>query len=449
MPVNVQVNPLESLIQGFQAGQQLTPAAIQQRNLSNQLALQLQQIQLQRAQQEAYDYFHPEEKNMRTLRATLSGETRNPLSPTVRLSPLEVGITTPIALPGAITQAQQSALTTPAIDEAGFPVLNQSIPRAAALGESIVPILSDTGQPTGFADDFNKLIAGAGRQRRIENIIKPTEFNLSQGESRFRLNPETGQGEVIASVAEKGIAPKTFSLNKGEKLFDAQGKQIAENPSDAPRPTIVPSGGVVLDAEGNEKFKNDKPVSTSGNLQSFKIVKDVYDDSPSKNDYFGRGQLRGSSQIKSDLDAVLTPIKNNFNKLSPQGAASFLTAFNKLRDPTSATLLAEARQIADRQGLGTRFETYITSLKTGRDVSPTVAKDIYNIVSQTEAMHKSKIIEDLLERKKELDSLGRALTSIGVPKSLADEVERVEAEQSATVNQTPVTPSDIRKKFGF
>lgn len=259
---------LGALIQAAQLGRSLNPEVMQQQALGNQLAQQLQQLQIAKLIRDQEDWNNPAAANMRALQTQLSGEVRNRLSPTVRLSPEEALITTPIALPGAITQAQEAALSTPAIDEMGFPVLNQPIPRAAALGESVVPILSDFGQPTGFADDLNKLIAGAGRQQRIENIINPpAAYNLPKDTVRYQRNPQTGIDEIVASNLSKEVTPKNDILSKGQRLVSATGQILAENPSDTPKPTIVPSGGVILNEDGTVKFRNDKPDASASSEQ--------------------------------------------------------------------------------------------------------------------------------------------------------------------------------------
>lgn len=99
-----------------------------------------------------------------------------------------------------------------------------------------------------------------GLRRQLEQDKEANKpFTLSQGEERYSYNKETGKYEKTAGVLPKGVVDKPFTLGKGDRLVDASGKVIAENPSDAPKPLIVPAGSAVIDAEGNEKFKNDKP----------------------------------------------------------------------------------------------------------------------------------------------------------------------------------------------
>lgn len=174
MPLNVQVSPLDSLIQGFQVGQQLTPEAIQNRNLSNQLALQLQQLQVQKVQQQLNDYLHPENAISRQIQASLAGQSLNPVSGVV---PSQAGLAgETIATPKAITPEQQNTLELGQIatDQAGLPA--PVIPTAQT-GVPITPILNNQGTPTGFSRDLSSAIQGSQNASILSGIQNASKYN--------------------------------------------------------------------------------------------------------------------------------------------------------------------------------------------------------------------------------------------------------------------------------
>lgn len=201
MAVNVQVNPLESLIQGFQVGQQLTPAALQQRNLSNQLALQLQQIQVQRAQQQLNDLMNPDAALSRQIRAQLAEQALNPASGVV-VTPASLAGQIE-ARPGALSPQQQALLESRdvAAQEAGIPVdmTGINVPR----GTDITPILNPlTGSPTGLARDLTSQIQAAQQQAEISRATRGDQF-LNVGGRLVRVGAQGGADVLV------GKAPPT------------------------------------------------------------------------------------------------------------------------------------------------------------------------------------------------------------------------------------------------
>lgn len=215
MAVNVQVNPLESLIQGFQVGQQLTPAALQQRNLSNQLALQLQQIQVQKAQQQLSDLLNPDQALSRQLRAELAGQSFNPVSGVVPI-PIEVGSSI-IQTPGAITQEQQDLLQTRQIatDEAGLP---SPVLPTAQMGAPIVPFVLPNNQPSGFGQDIEAAISNTERLTRAKGTSALDRLLISNAQREAdRLSRE-----VIATagnVSRQNIATTRASAAGGGRAL--------------------------------------------------------------------------------------------------------------------------------------------------------------------------------------------------------------------------------------
>lgn len=262
-------------------------------------------------------------------------------------------------------------------------------------------------------------------------INKPIEM----GSELVQLNPATGKYE---SVFKSETAQKSpFSQQQVVSLTDPADVRFA-----------IPDASGLPPAGYQFSKAIEQPMKPSEKITAIKEVRAVYDDLPSKMQVFGGGQIIGANQLKEDLDALLKPVNGDFSKLSPQALKTFVFRANNLNDPRSATLLAEASQIASRAGIGDRFDAYVKNLKTGADVPPSVAQDIYNIISQVQSSREERLINDLIPLKDDLESLGKKLTSIGVPKRIEDEVERrIANPQASTIsNTTTVTTPPVQIK---
>lgn len=225
-------------------------------------------------------------------------------------------------------------------------------------------------------------------------------------------------------------------------LLEQKGRQALElgNQEDANR--YKRESEILQKQIDSGKYSGKDNLTAGQKITAKREIRSVYDELPAKIDYFGKGQIRGSHGLKSDLDAILAPVNGDFNKLSPQGLAAFVFRMNKSNDPTSATLLAEAQQIANRTGIGDRVSTAIEKFTSGKDTSPEVARDIYNIISQVESMHRKRFIESVKPLKEDLDSIGVKFTSIGVPKDVQDEIEggddiELDGGQASPKTQSP------------
>lgn len=194
----------------------------------------------------------------------------------------------------------------------------------------------------------------------------------------------------------------------------------------------------------------EQPMKGSERITATKEVRAVYDELPAKIDMFGKGQLPGSDTLKSRLDTLLKSAGGDFDKLNPQAKNAFIFAMNNLRDPRSATLLREAEQIADRAGILDRFSAYVENVKTGDQVAPQVAKDIYEVITQVNTNNRERLINSLIPLSDDLSTLNKKLTSIGVPKDIQDEVERriASGNTGSPANASTVAPGTIVKQGG-
>lgn len=287
---------------------------------------------------------------------------------------------------------------------------------------------------------LNQQLATAINQAKLQQLQQP-EIITADG-NVFIRDPSSPNG--IRSIFTRPTTTRSpFTQQQVVSLTDPTDVRFA-----IPSETGQPPPGFQF-AKAMEA-----PLKPTERLQALKFVRDVYDESPTKTAYFGRGQLPGSDEIKARLDAVLKPVNGDFTKLNAQAKDSFLFAMNNLRDPRSATLLAESNQIAERMGLGDRFKTYVTGLESGARVSPQVAKEIYEVISQTHAFQENRLINDLIERRGDLQDLGKDLKDIGVPKSLAEKVNlRISGAQPSPSNinpsAQPSAPTLIRTKQEF
>lgn len=373
-------SPLDALIQGFQGGQQI-------QQLPQQLAQQQLAQQLQNAlvQQKLQDLQNPQAAMERNLLQKFNEQL-----------------------------IASSFDPTSGIRRAGV-----GAPPAGEIEPVINPI---NGQETPFVRDL------AQRREALARTLpaaRPFEF----GNQLVEKDPTTGQYRSVFTAPPVPLKPSGGKTEFVRSLSDPKDIRLAE---------IFPGQAA---PEGYELLRTeDKGMKPSEKITAQREIRNVYDELPAKIDFFGKGQIPGSDQLKTRLDAVLKPVQGDFSKLNPQAANTFIFALNKLRDPTSATLLAEASQIAVRAGILDRFNAYIENIKSGNQVSPQVAKDIYDVISQVHSVHRENLINSLIPLKEDADSLGSKLTSIGVPKAFVDEID-ARISQGATPSQAsiPVT----------
>lgn len=184
----------------------------------------------------------------------------------------------------------------------------------------------------------------------------------------------------------------------------------------------------------------EQPMKPSEKISATKDIRQAHDELQSKLLFFGKGQVPGAYGIKRKLDAVLQPVNFDFSKLNAQAKQSFVFAANKLRDPTSATLLTEAKQIADKAGVLDRFNAFVAGFKEGDPLPDNVAKDIYQVITQTHDLLKSDYLEDLPYFQQKLKILGEPLEAIGVPVSFSKELEKTGQQISGQVISPVATP---------
>lgn len=276
---------------------------------------------------------------------------------------------------------------------------------------------------------LNQQLSTAINQAKLQQLQQP-EIITADG-NVFIRDPSSPNG--IRSIFTRPTTTRSpFTQQQVVSLTDPSDVRFAL-PDESGRP---PAGYQF--AKGMEA-----PPKPIDKLQAKKFIRDVYEDTSTKIAYFGKGELPGSYEIKNRLDAVLKGSGGDFNKLNPQAKSMFIFAMNNLKDPRSATLLQEANQIAQRMGLADRFGAYVQNLKTGDNVSPQIAKEIYDVISQTKDFQENIIVEDLINRKAELEAIGSKLTEIGVPKFMVDKVSARERQLQSGAQPPPsnINPS--------
>lgn len=244
---------LSSVIEAYNTGARFNPEVMRQQALGNQLAQQLQQLQIAKLIRDQQDFYNPDAANTRLLKAKLSGMEADPLS----------GIT---YTEGGLADVSP----TLASDIAALESMDPNVRPESLVANPVSLRLGPGGQPTGFQFDPTLY-----KSRNLEKATLDADIDaLVEGRKLKSYAPGTlvANAEQLAAgtgitVPERGVAPKPFSLSKGERLYDATGALIAENPSDAPRPLTVPSGGVILNNDGTVKFRNDKPDASASSEQ--------------------------------------------------------------------------------------------------------------------------------------------------------------------------------------
>lgn len=409
------VDPLESLAQGFNQGQALQrlPQTLQEQRQLQVLDRLQKQLAVATAQQRLADLQNPDAALARRVREQLT--LKGALNPDLGISQ---GIGEVVQTPGALTPQQQQSLTMQqvAADAGGVPVVQPTV----AAGQPITPIALN-GIQTGLSLDPAVPRAAEARKQSFDlnKLIQEETVKAGFRDATEQVSP----GQIIARRNPDGSYTNVFQAPaKAETLGAPQFVKSLTDPKDIKLVHIDASG---QPPQGYEFLKTaEGQMKPSEKITAQREVRTVYDELPAKIDFFGKGQIPGSNQLKTRLDAVLVPVKGDFTKLNPQAKQTFVFAINKLRDPSSATLLAEARQIADRAGIGDRFGAFIQNYTEGDPLPDQVAKDIYEVISQVHAAHKENLIQSLIPIKDDADLLGKKLTSFGVPKDIQDEVER-------------------------
>jgi len=346
MPVNVQVNPLDSLIQGFQTGMQLTPQAIQQRNLSNQLALQLQGLKVRQAQQALEDQLNPEAAVARKIKGQLAAESYNPNSDIVAV-PTEVGAS-PIATPGAIGATEQDLLNQ---ESGGLSI----VPPSAPAGQPVNPIIGPSGAPTGYGSDLNKAILGATQQAKLARIKgqPQLENQIALAEARAKF----GKPQIIQSVDDP---TKLAFLSPGQELPEGFQPYI--------KPATTKSTGIT----GNEAAKAINEAQQVGIVYNPQEHGDLT--SPAAYAKF-KSQISDAGDVQGAItDAKLRPvamrIQTQFNKEPVVQAKKNLEIFGKEAGDALQHIIdnpdepAGARQIE-------AFDSFIKAFSAGK---PTIAQ---------------------------------------------------------------------------
>lgn len=391
-------NVLDSLIQGAQQGLQLQrlPQTLQDQGLARDLqnAINLQKLQ---------DLQNPERALAREIEKQLTIKAAlNPNSGIVRADPTLIGET--IAQPGAITVEEQAALPMTVTPQT---VLPTAIPRGAPetpvsafgiqTGLNINPEIPQQAEE----DKLNRQIQLANARKK--GAVTPSLQFRTIGNTLIGVDPVSGEEKTRIA-----LDPKKQVRQTKQGLFEYD----PANPSEG---RIIP---------GTQPAEKDSGLTPSQKISAKREIRSTYDELPAKLDYFGKGQVPGSNQLKTRLDAILRPVNGDYTKLNPQAKQTFVFAINKLRDPTSATLLAEADQIASKSGLGDRFNAWISKYKEGDSLPDQVAKDIYQVISQVADTHRENLINSLIPIIDDAESIDVKLTSLGVPKDIQDEAEK-------------------------
>lgn len=83
-------------------------------------------------------------------------------------------------------------------------------------------------------------------------------FNLNPGEQHFEYDPITKTMQPSASSPGKAAEPKTYTLSPGQKVFDANGKEIASlDPLEKEsKNTVVAPGSSIVGPDGRVIFTN-------------------------------------------------------------------------------------------------------------------------------------------------------------------------------------------------
>lgn len=393
-------DPLSSLIQGLTQGVQVA-------QMPQQLASQalMSQVKTALAQQQLQDLQNPEAALQRKIREAIAIRQASPVEVAGSLAGInpvtgkyETLYTAPRAASSeairydpntgrqlVMVNGQLVARQVPLEETMGMaPSVPVSIPDVSGIGLNVDPSLS-----------FGVTPSQAPATTDLPEILLPEASRFLGGTLEQRAN-------TAEEIRKENQAFRT-ALQEDAQTFRAD-----QN---------------LLQREYLKGKSESSAITPAQRITAQREVRNTYDGLPAKLDFFGKGQVPGSDQLKTRLDAVLKPVNSDFNKLTGTGLDTFVFALNKLRDPTSATLLAEASQIAARAGIADRFGAYIENVKSGKQVSPQVAKDIYDVISQVHSAHKENFINSLIPLKEDMDDLGKSLTSIGVPKYLQDEVE--------------------------
>lgn len=156
----------------------------------------------------------------------------------------------------------------------------------------------------------NKMAAESAQAERLRQEQLAASKPIEVGGSIVKLNPKTGQYEVLYTAPDKTASSAGFSLNPGESRYDAAGNLIASapaKPTDQNKPLSGDAAKVLTIAQTmvpeiqrlKEAFNNDYKgailgISTGTNRELSKLVDNIADKI---------GRLRSGGAINKDEEA--------------------------------------------------------------------------------------------------------------------------------------------------
>lgn len=355
------VNPLESLIQGFNQGQAIVnaPQQLQDQELMRQLNNAL-------IRQKLADLADPNQALARQFALHLAPQLGKPESGVAVAPSGLIGQT--IAQPGTVTAAQEQAL--------GLPIAGGAViaPRAPE-----TPITA-MGVNTGL------------------NLNPAAASEAVAGQNAADLAKFTQQEQIRNSFK---APPSNQVISPGAVVIDASGKEIFRNPKENSSTLHnVPAGAKVLGPNNEVVFDNSNPnvidkakealtttlqrqVQSNKAYQAHRTVQDAMDGLQATLDY-AKTNPRDQTGIKS----------------------SAVDSFNKIINPQSIVRQGAFAQTTSGQSILNKIDNFVNGLSTGQTISPSQIQTMLDLAKKYEEGSRKSVQRELAVIKHRGDTNG-------------------------------------------
>lgn len=381
---------LASLIQAAQLGRSLNPEVMQQQALGNQLALQLQQLQAQRLQQELADPQRAARdalilENIRsggTLGLSVLDEGQQALGPLLQ----STGINRLAYSPASADAANKRILAQMFAKEKGLQEIRSQFDPDATVMVDGVPVLAE------------KMPDGTYRPRETVIPARPTgqfeSLTIPQAPAPAPIDQSSLQSLIEGSGGALGAPTNLLggmTLPTSREIIEPERRSFAE---------AMPRFGSIRTYTPNARLDLAKDMGASGQPLDASILNTpelvaAYNAAKGTGGVYAADQRRGVLQLtkafqddpyiayaieaESALDTVLNGIAAN----NSTGDIAAINAFQGgMIDPKATVREGDVELIQKSAALFQRFQNYIPKLLAGAVLTPEQRKDMQKMAEQ-------------------------------------------------------------------
>lgn len=409
---------LSSVIEAYNTGARFNPEVMRQQALGNQFKLELQRLAVEEALQNQQDRLNPQAANMRALQAQLAGKVGDQLS----------GIT---FTEGGVADVGPT-LPNPT------DLLDPNVRPPATVANQVELLLGPGGLPTGFQFDANRQKQAAQRARSLEDLINPPKpiIPTSGPFAGMAIDPNTLQARDIVTAG--GATLPEISRRDQERLLAIERDQTlsAEDRAFArlqELERIRQAGASDLERQRQTGRETLSDIAR----QKEKAAKPLTD-AQSKDLFFATQMKKANLDLQALEDKKYDPTNLSAETLAPSYFPKILRTDEKKEYDTA---IENFVQSVLRKETGAAIRNDEKAWVESRFVP--IAGDPPNLVK---AKKENRL---LVAEIVTISSQGQKMTMDEIDEAIIRARQEAGIDRSKSPSQTPVTPSDIRKKFGF